>query len=746
MGGKNKQVAVEVGAQMPSGGAPTSTPQAATCHPGGRPVISVSTTSIDFGKSLVGDAVSKTFTVSNTGSADLTGIAVTVTQGTGSWNVGALPKTALKPGESMTVTVTLPGQASGKIEGKLSIDSNASNGKKSVALKAVVFALKEVGPKSRFLATEADDEDFKIQYQIDGSGAVDEGSITVLDKDDGPVWTRALTESERASKLHRIAWKGHLGGSNYLNVVGSPYKLRVAIKISGAQKSAQVEYEVKVEAHSIEIALGDKRFLQQAMDKAVYDQIVADGGLPKGTALRKVYLPSNWFSSGPGDKAHNNNTSFAKYLGQWGGGPAIPLIATVWLKTSASAAKMIAPRGLGTARVLWDFKDETEDTSTLSSPVRSFVEDALNWCKDSTEPPGDNCAGPSNPALDCGGKRSEDASVGRPVLRTSGQHTDGDRSAAATLVANFPFTSTRARNRRWAVYGDVETTRENWGKAGIVFQPSRMAGDSYSVHAWLDLAGELDRKGDLQKFVDQNAPDKHKSSSTGVFQMWRELHIMAITSKNGNNVHEHSKVVPYYEKAYIRLVDKTKGKIHKFDKSRYNRVFKDALDTFGRGNDTKVLFQDYAVDDAEHQFKDSTAALRMHSHDKFLSDVLDMKVPEARVDRYLRNNLASFSHLATDDEKWDAANEELRDQERGALALNGWTDPADDTVGRRNYWKKVQEMGRTIAKYACDFYMEPDRIPGEGVAVFVFAWSVNLWRSGYDGIRGTAMNTGPTPG
>jgi hypothetical protein len=741
MSGKSKDTALESASQMPNASGTLDQPEQGTCHPGGSPKIDVSPASLDFGKLRLGGKLQKTLTITNTGDGVLTLQSITFQTNPGtSWSAPLPSQTSLKAGKSAAVTVSFEGKQAGDCGGKLEVQSNATEGTKQADLKAKVFSIKDPSPE-KFLAPGADNEDYKILYTVDDPATViEEGELQILDKEKKSVlWSRPLTEDERKNGKREIAWKGQITvkagyPDGYLTVEFSPYTCRVVVKAAGAPEPAQVDSVIKVQPHSLKIAIGDKAHLKQALDKAVYDQIVADGGLPSDGQKRKVYLISNRFMTSLNHIDHADTTSYVAHQKLWGGGAAVPLEVTVWFKTSAAGvadSKTLAPLGLGNARVLWDFQDVPENTTGLTSMPKSFVEDALNWNKATTEPPGDNCAGSTTAAENRGGKRSDNGAT-RPVLLIPSGHTDADRDGSPTLTEAYPFAAARGATRRWAILAEVQKTGAAKGKCGIIFQGSRMAGDAFTVHAYLDLNRELDRTGDLPEFIKQNEPEKHSSDKTGTLEIWKELHVIAVFSKNGNNIHTHGDVVPYYEKAYIRIVDKTAGAVTAFVETDYNTVLAAAI----RARPEAAL-NPHAINDIDHQFPGSNAGLQVHRRATFENNFLDAESTPALVTAELTANSILYPQPILADRQ-AAARAKLRGDALAALRNDKYSD-ADPTVADELYWDKCDDYAADTCAKFCENYMDTTRVPGEGIGIFVFAWSNSLWRAGMDGVRGQAF-------
>jgi hypothetical protein len=77
----------------------------------------------DFGSTTIGSSLVQAFTISNTGSADLTSVAVTLS-GSSAFNVSDHPAATISPGSSSTFTVTFAPTANGVVTATVNIASN----------------------------------------------------------------------------------------------------------------------------------------------------------------------------------------------------------------------------------------------------------------------------------------------------------------------------------------------------------------------------------------------------------------------------------------------------------------------------------------------------------------------------------------------------------------------------------------------------------------------------------------------
>ena len=351
-------------------------------------------------------------------------------------------------------------------------------------------------------------------------------------------------------------------------------------------------------AHSIELELGPKDAAPFQRDKTLWDTLDA-GEIAAGGDI-EVRLSSNLFKTASAEM--ETNAGYEQYRALWGqaptgdaatadtNGPNIPLLAKVWVQDSRGA-KVNAPCALRDAKFLWDWETPADqDVSALQARKQVFVGDALNYLKTQTKPKRDNCH------VDRGGKRGTDA---LPVFPAS----DGYDSQTPLLTdGSFPFkvapydkaaTDKTRENllvRKWAALSEGWASWKNpdlAGKTGVLFQPSRMAGDRYkvTVHLCCETKDFDDKDDTVSLDTDADAPltvnDKIKKSS-GVFTIWREMNLVKYLKKTSalpipdilmNTVQSD------FASAFIRLVDDTGG-VDTMDAATFNAAMTTAIGAY----------------------------------------------------------------------------------------------------------------------------------------------------------------------
>ncbi|MBX3469475.1 MAG: hypothetical protein KF878_21585 [Planctomycetes bacterium] len=299
-----------------------------------------------------------------------------------------------------------------------------------------------------------------------------------------------------------------------LTLAGSPYQLRLTVsgragadpKLSGDKYAYPMTAwtYVHVLAHSIEVRWGDMDWLERArpdIDPAYQAKVLgAVGGAPgyerdlfqamkdaeaspKADVWHEVVLPANQFARAYNQKDEvETNVDHKELAKHWGHGPRIPLVAEVKLRDAAGeAAQDVDPRVFTGAKVLWDWRDPQPDRwksdHTPTKPSEAFLQSVFAE--------GEALAprGSTNCPKKYGGKLGDEA--GSPVFPPD-------------VPGPFPYRVTRCGKRTWGALSEfADAAGEQKGTTGVVFQPSRMAGDKFEVRAALYFDDRIDTADDL---------------------------------------------------------------------------------------------------------------------------------------------------------------------------------------------------------------------------------------------------------
>lgn len=221
----------------------------------------------------------------------------------------------------------------------------------------------------------------------------------------------------------------------------------------------------------------------------------------KATSFHQVNLTANFNSK------RGRSSDSAAWGERWGHGPRLPLLAYAWIRkndgghTDAHVDKVLAG-----ARLLWDWQESSPDrwkqatqteTHGGGDVTRQWLGNLLQQHNGAAVPQGSsNC-----PAV-FGGK----VGGAQPVFLP--QPTAGNGKGS------LPFKVTPCQTRTHAAVSEFDAT----GKTGVLFQPSRMAGDHYVVRSYLYTGDHLDSLADLE------AADVAKGSP-GTFEVHKRVHV-----------------------------------------------------------------------------------------------------------------------------------------------------------------------------------------------------------------------------
>lgn len=371
-----------------------------------------------------------------------------------------------------------------------------------------------------------------------------------------PLWTRALKPEELLPGEHRLPWDGRVPAGDLfpdgvVTVEHSPYKLRLTLDGTGWARAPVAWTYFHVLVDDVTLELGDPRVLARPQDREL---VAALGRLPAPGEKAEVRLVSNLFKAKADEM--EDDTGFTEYRAAWNSGPRIPIFARAWLRDSRGR-RVDAPKALGRVRFLWDWEDVTEDTAAHAPKVRAFLDQAIDRYRVTTQPKGDNAH------TEVGGKRGAPSEAVFP--RQAGQ-PPGD----ALKEGAFPFRVKPCNKRGWAATSTAWTSGELAGRTGVLFQPSRIAGDAWRVT--VQLAFDKRRDGGMVLDVEDDAPlPAAVRACTGTFETWREVHVARVVRKHASIPgFSLAAVQAHYERAFLRVVDRTGGKVIELDPARYN--------------------------------------------------------------------------------------------------------------------------------------------------------------------------------
>ena len=432
------------------------------------------------------------------------------------------------------------------------------------------------GPGGTITAPLADPA--KIHYAIsDPTIAIEHATLEIFVAfDPDPIWSRTLARSEVSDGEHVVRfdgedeWDGRIVGADskrfpdgYLTAQHCTYKLKLSLVGAGASEAAVAWTFFHVLVARVELAYGRPEMLPPRVSGAGdHRQVLADLTAQSSTppapgSDAKVFLESNIFKKG---HSMFDNSLFEQYRALWGDGPLIPLVVTIWIK-AASGAEVIAPRALGGLELLWDWESRTRTTGN------AFVDQAIDYDQAKSRPKGLCCH------VDRGGKRADSS---HPVI----PRQPGYMAKASLEDGRFPFrVETCAAPRSWAAISYAWTTGCLAGQSGVLFQPSRMAGDRFAVTVY--VAHETDASGSFALNRDDDAPLPIHASlrcETGEFEIWRKAHLRGHVQKRaaGMPALDLDRVCASYSDAFL-LIENVAGPPQTIPEASWNGAVASAV-------------------------------------------------------------------------------------------------------------------------------------------------------------------------
>lgn len=301
-----------------------------------------------------------------------------------------------------------------------------------------------------------------------------------------------------------------------LTVDRSPYKLKLTLQKAGDLRkcpSKWVYFDVLVAG--ITMRWGPDTMLRDrpadpnipnhypakvlAYEKAILNELVTANAKPFDAVVNKVILPSDLFAIrkiGTSDTEENfkGQVDFAEYKKLWGDGARIPILARVPILLSIGKLTLDVPEALGRTRVLWDWSDPRADrwkdalSGGAAPQTENFLEDAYKEHDKDAIPASCNCP------KDFGGRRGDN-----PATVFPSNNPD----------ATFPFNVEAAGgDRPWAAFSDFGKLQDKQrDTSGVIFQPARMAGETYTLQAtiWFPDTELDDQPIDIPKLQTKTA-------------------------------------------------------------------------------------------------------------------------------------------------------------------------------------------------------------------------------------------------
>jgi hypothetical protein len=311
----------------------------------------------------------------------------------------------------------------------------------------------------------------------------------------------------------------------YVNLEHTTYKLKLTLRaddLTGDPAVAWTFFHVLVD--KIELEFGPPEALPvpvagRADHRAVRADLVSREPVPPRPSDNRtveVFLDSDIYRHRPDVLLAEQGLAddvFEAYRDLWGDGPLIPLLAKVRVRDSNDHG-VDSPKAIGGVRFLWEWESMSGPAAT-GKPSDVVVNRAQDSDLELSKPRGRNCH------VERGGKRGN-PSV--PVFPAQAGYHPRDTLCDGA----FPFkVEAVPEKRRWAAQSYAWRDRLLAGKTGVLFQPSRMAGDAYKVSVYLvwDVGPDGKNRLDTEAQPLVVPSPERVSASTGVFQIWRRVHL-----------------------------------------------------------------------------------------------------------------------------------------------------------------------------------------------------------------------------
>ncbi|MCA9708792.1 MAG: hypothetical protein KDK70_23300, partial [Myxococcales bacterium] len=287
--------------------------------------------------------------------------------------------------------------------------------------------------------------------------------------------------------------------TDHLNVQRAPYKLEMTItSVDGAAVRTRTRFiYVDVEVADIDLSLGPERILTAraahgvAVDpfigfdrrnrelRAAMEQSLSHAPSVLAADDAEIAVPLDGSLFGARDAEWDDNTFFAAWRDRWRDGPYVPLVSRVRVY-DAAGQRVSARLALGGARFLWDWEGAGLDLTDVHALSRDDLQTAYMFHL------GQWTTGGWNTPTAYGGKRGAGAVLFR--------HADaGYQHYANGGARHFPFRMHACAHRSGAVFSDPRTDDDDYGShTGVIFTPSRIARDRYTLTVYFAYGDEAD--------------------------------------------------------------------------------------------------------------------------------------------------------------------------------------------------------------------------------------------------------------
>lgn len=259
------------------------------------------------------------------------------------------------------------------------------------------------------------------------------------------------------------------------------------------------------------------------------------GKFPGAGETKRVALAGGKFYKS--NDALMDNCAFEDHRDTWGEGPLVPILAKVLLRRN-NGGEVFLPDAVGRTKLLWGYADRARGSLVLN---HAFDHTALGYAETPMADPHTSTAMPEvDTLLDETADYKTAATQFSPAGRNCHFERGGKRGHPTQCIFpnspnTFPFTVARltTSTQKWLSTSTCGTGQYA-GMSGVIFQPSRMAGDGYELQ--VHVAGTSDIENVARS---QTAP----LGKSGRFQVWRRINVLKYV-KLGPDKH----YMPVFEK------------------------------------------------------------------------------------------------------------------------------------------------------------------------------------------------------
>lgn len=371
-----------------------------------------------------------------------------------------------------------------------------------------------------------------ITWTVENPASATAATLEVFGRNQSrAAWSRSLTAKELA--LGRLEYDGSVTAlrtifpKGFLTVEHGPYKVKLTLKgaVKDGGQEAFTYFDVLI--HSIVLSWGDYASLprdrpdiavanrprilgdlptnKKGDEEHAFDAIKTASASPGPEAMHRVILKSDLYAKKPTGAMeiaeYVDTTDFDLHKQLWGQGPRIPILAKVTIKRADGSATDQAPEALAGCKLLWDWQDPDLRRWREGLKPTAKTEDFLRDIFSQNE-----LASPKNVAncpVALGGKLGDG---GAPIFPPH------DGSGA------LPYRVEKCSRRGWAALSRFRATGTPAEQctSGLVFQPSRIAGDRYKVVCALFFDRSLDSPDDV-------AVPPAAMAGAGTFEVFKKI-------------------------------------------------------------------------------------------------------------------------------------------------------------------------------------------------------------------------------